>query len=357
MRKTESDEEENEEEDNAKPVKMFDDAADNPWNIDISPDFKDFVSGYRKFWTAKNKEALANENNKVANNVSNSPLVVENQAELQEKKSDSKSSENDEKSDLSDKEDESLNKLKRKRRAEMNAKKMKLDSSESLAEEQKTKRQKKSKGSRTPEKKKSEKSLEKKLVLDTNFSGLWIVSPVVEKECDKNNIEKKKELENRSNKNNSSIDDLFERAEKNLEKRIKQKLKKVNMTLINEVEEKNNSRMDSESDDDMELSVKNLRNNKQRPNEDVELLEAPGRGMAAEKEKLIIATEINSTPSNNISSFEIDPKKYIHVKPKVLNTKLPDEFMQDENVMDDAQEQKMTIMEAFADDDVISEFK
>lgn len=348
VRKTESDEEENDEGDDSKPSKMFDDSTDNPWNIDLSSEVKEFVSGYRKYWEAKNKESSAKENSKDSNSILNASATSEG---ISEKKSNNDQS-GSEIVLSEEKEGRSLKKLKRKKNDEkVNSKKVKLNSSKESIRADKAK----SKKNKTPEKKKSENQ---KYVLDCNFSGLWIVSPVKENEgIPEKNTGKGKKKEPGPKKNNASIDDLFERAEKNLEKRIQQKLRKVNISLTKESEEKGNTKQDSDSEDDQELSVKNFRNNIQRPDEDVELSEVPGRGMTAENEKLILPAGRNATTASKISSFEIDPKKYIHVKPKALNTKLPDEVMQNDDVMDDDQEQKMTIMEAFADDDVVAEFK
>ncbi|CAK9811068.1 U3 small nucleolar RNA-associated protein 14 homolog A [Anthophora plagiata] len=65
-------------------------------------------------------------------------------------------------------------------------------------------------------------------------------------------------------------------------------------------------------------------------------------------------------PKVNSSEVEIDPNKYINVKPKQLNTDLPAVITEGDEVLDDnedEEERRNIIIEAFADDDVTEEFR
>lgn len=62
----------------------------------------------------------------------------------------------------------------------------------------------------------------------------------------------------------------------------------------------------------------------------------------------------------NKSETEIDPSKYMNVKPKHLHTDLPTDVTGGDDVLDDSEnedERHNVISEAFADDDVVDEFR
>lgn len=69
------------------------------------------------------------------------------------------------------------------------------------------------------------------------------------------------------------------------------------------------------------------------------------------------ANKINSLPDDNI-----DPNKYLKVVPKHLATGIPDVMNAGDEGLDDEEEDenlqyRMTIGEAFAEDDVVAEFQ
>lgn len=364
VKQVDSDEEKEENEDSFNPSKMFVDSADNPWNLEVSSEVKDFVSGYRKFWMDKNKDSKdAQKVNGDAGKSSSKSVefagtkVIKEKSEKESSKNSGKGADTNLRTN-----NEQSEKLKRKKKIkETESKRIKIDETNKSVNPIKSPKKNKANVNKTFGKRKENGVAEKKYVLDSMSSGLWIVSPVKEedeelKETKSDKKSKKSKDKTKSGKNDVNIDDLFEHVEKKLEKRIKQKLKKIESNLNVENAKKESKNDDSESDAEMDLSIKNYRNAIQRPDEDLGLSE-----VASGESALVRAPEISAVPGNASkvgapSSFEIDPKKYIQVKPKNLSTTVPDEIMGDDAI-DDAEEQKMTIMEAFADDYVIEEFK
>ena len=79
-----------------------------------------------------------------------------------------------------------------------------------------------------------------------------------------------------------------------------------------------------------------------------------------ERIKQIKQDNTSSVDRSNASKIEIDPNKYINIKPKHLNTDLPIDITGGDDVLDDSEdeeERRNVVSEAFADDDVVEEFR
>ena len=79
-------------------------------------------------------------------------------------------------------------------------------------------------------------------------------------------------------------------------------------------------------------------------------------------EKVINITEFNKLVTSKKETAEIDPNKFINMKPKHVKTMLPEEIGGDHDALDDSEgeneeDQHQIISEAFADDDVVDEFR
>ncbi|XP_011315406.1 U3 small nucleolar RNA-associated protein 14 homolog C [Fopius arisanus] len=147
------------------------------------------------------------------------------------------------------------------------------------------------------------------------------------------------------------IDELFDRMEgkikkkaKNKMRKVQQKLRKLERLASDEQQMKESKALQSD------LSFKRT---KFRPDIDEAMDETLGDEAT---------TEDNRNPIVEASHVrresEIDPTKFISVKPKHLKTQLPDEI--GEGAMDDSDEdedQRNIISEAFAEDDVVEEFR
>jgi U3 small nucleolar RNA-associated protein 14 len=198
----------------------------------------------------------------------------------------------------------------------------------------------------------------------------WVVTPIEPEmgkmaECNESGIKRnKRNNENKNTKKNEvEIGKLFDDMKEKLEKKLGKKLKK----LKSEMNVKNEDKADdtfSESDNEGP-SLKLKRANVQA-DLDEELVEQPHDGFQE--------TESSSTDLNKILAVSrlhedkqeypadnIDPSRFIAMKPKHLRTELPDIVTGGDDVIDDNEddiaERQMTITEAFADDDVVAEFR
>jgi len=178
----------------------------------------------------------------------------------------------------------------------------------------------------------------------------------------KNKRKKIKSVESRAVKSEVKIGELFDEMEVKLKEKVGTKLKKLKVELkvkdVNKTEETN-----SESDNEgPSLKLKQMH---VRPHLDEELVEQP-HGKVQEEGSLnlnlskIVAEsrvqeEVQEPPADNI-----DPNKFIAMKPRHLQTELPDMVTRDEAIddsEDESTERQMTITEAFAEDDVVAEFR
>ncbi|XP_078039041.1 U3 small nucleolar RNA-associated protein 14 homolog A isoform X2 [Augochlora pura] len=173
-------------------------------------------------------------------------------------------------------------------------------------------------------------------------------------------------LTNISNK--EKIDKIFNAAEEKLQEQVKSKLQHITEDY-NKVSKKRKHKDYSEPKRD-DFDGLQMQNENKRLVIDLPLQENTDRIDVESNANLENAKDIAhsnnlfvnkpNTNTVNKSAKEIDPSKYINVKPKHLYTDLPADITGGDDVLDDSEnenEKQNVISEAFADDDVVDEFR
>jgi hypothetical protein len=151
--------------------------------------------------------------------------------------------------------------------------------------------------------------------------------------------------------------------EEKLKEKLGKKLKKLKLEL--KIKDKNKSE-DTNSESDNEDPSLKLKHANVRAVLDEELDEQPyDRPQEDESSyrnlnKIVaecgLQAEEQEPPVDNI-----DPNKFIAMKPKHLQTEFPDMITRGDEAIDDnedeSEERQMTITEAFAEDDIVAEFR
>lgn len=157
------------------------------------------------------------------------------------------------------------------------------------------------------------------------------------------------------------IDDMFDSLEKKTRHKVDLKLKKVKKNLKTMSEVKTKKRKKENKDDSSNLEFKESKN---KPILDLPLDETTSKDNLqrnAEPTNLKALANTEQPLATNKSkdrATEIEVQKT--VKPKHLNTQLPDVDMDDENAMENleqGEEFDCLMTEAFADDDAAEEFR
>ncbi|XP_076753011.1 U3 small nucleolar RNA-associated protein 14 homolog A [Xylocopa sonorina] len=165
--------------------------------------------------------------------------------------------------------------------------------------------------------------------------------------------------------NEEKINKIFDFAEEKIQDKIKSKLKRVTLNSNNHNKvkgKKRNKNVEYEKDNFDGLKIQTR---KQKPILNIPLNES------VNKNNIDLDTEIENTKrvkfdntlsihKSDTSKVEIDPNKYINVKPKHLNTDLPADITGGDEVLDDSEneeERRNVVSEAFADDDVVEDFR
>lgn len=162
--------------------------------------------------------------------------------------------------------------------------------------------------------------------------------------------------------NSEKINKIFEFMEDKIQDQIKSKLKHVTQTC-DKMKRKRKSKkvvVDKDNFDGLEIQSK-----RQRPILDAGLSERTTENnvdlnTGLGKVKNIKHNNTLSTSKPDKSRVEIDPNMYIKIKPKQLNTDLPLDITGGDDVLDnseDEDERRNIVSEAFADDDVVEEFR
>lgn len=162
------------------------------------------------------------------------------------------------------------------------------------------------------------------------------------------------------------IDEMFDSLEEKLQRKIDQKLQKVQKKLKTDKSKTKKSEEKSEEEDE-DISGFEFRDrySKKRPILDQPLEETTSKKGAQESNNLInlkIAanTEQKRTEeetNNQEDAKEIDPDKYLNVKPRYIKTQLPDMVTGEDENSEQEDETHRIMSEAFADDDVVEEFR
>jgi hypothetical protein len=169
-------------------------------------------------------------------------------------------------------------------------------------------------------------------------------------------------VENSAVKNKVKIDELFDDVEEKLKEKVSKKLKKLKVELKLKDENKTE---EANSESDNEGPSLKLKQMYIRPDLDEELVEQPYDKIQEEESSNMSLSKIvaESTVQEEVQEptvDNIDPNKFIAMKPKHLQTELPDMVTRDEAIddsEDESTERQMTITEAFAEDDVVAEFR
>lgn len=155
------------------------------------------------------------------------------------------------------------------------------------------------------------------------------------------------------------INEIFDSMEEKLKHKVDLKLQKVKnkFKIKNNVEKQKEEEKEKENEDD--LSKLEFKNTKQKPILDCPLEETTSRENAqANKDLTSLKTaSAEQEPTNNSHAVEIDPKKYLNMKPRYLRTQIPDIVTGEEENCDQEEEMHKIMSEAFADDNVVEEFR
>ncbi|EFA08495.1 U3 small nucleolar RNA-associated protein 14 homolog A [Tribolium castaneum] len=309
LKNNNSDSDEDEAKEEEKVPEVID--KDNPWVNGIKPgkDVADFISGYRKYWMEKNKEGETGQLQEDAqeNVTVSEEIQMENNKQLEEEASTI---------------DEGY-RVEKNKDEEEKTEQSQEDSPEAtltISEEKVTKKKKQSK---VGKKKNSTEDLKQ-----SKSTSDWEISVV---------------------DNATDVEDMFNKLEKKLQRTMLKRVKKLKHKINKEDKTKTEPKR-KKVDNKVDLT---LNPQKKIPIIDEELIE--NTNSDAEN------SQNNETLSNlkNISTKEvaqnesnIDPDKYMKVKPTNLSTAIPDILTED----NEEPTQREIISEAFEDDDIVQEF-
>ncbi|CAL7943621.1 unnamed protein product [Xylocopa violacea] len=207
------------------------------------------------------------------------------------------------------------------------------------------------------------KIFNKKVKLDkTDLSNLTATSNWNVESVENTDI-KSRLMKNISNE--EKINKIFNFVEEKIQDKIKSKLKRVTLNHNNRNKvkgKKRNKNIEYEKDSFDGLEIQSR---KQKPILHMPLNESVNENSLEldsemEKTKRIKFNNTLSIDKSDTSKVEIDPNKYINVKPKHLNTDLPADITGGDDALDDSEseeERRNVVSEAFADDDVVEEFR
>ncbi|CAH2043931.1 unnamed protein product, partial [Iphiclides podalirius] len=196
--------------------------------------------------------------------------------------------------------------------------------------------------------KKQQQQKESKLVATSN----WIVDPVNGNQGE----EKKKPSEDISN--------MFDCLEKKVVGKVQKKIKKLKKN-IDKIDNASKSagkvKLNASYEEKHGLEYLKLKKLNQKPIIDEPLLETSSKSNVTVDPKTlstVIAAMYSTEESPRQENTNIDPSRFIEIKPKYLNTPLPKEVNEYDNLDDDEQVvPKIDIEEVFEEDDVVASFR
>uniref|UniRef100_A0A2M3Z572 Putative u3 small nucleolar rna-associated protein 14 log a n=1 Tax=Anopheles braziliensis TaxID=58242 RepID=A0A2M3Z572_9DIPT len=165
--------------------------------------------------------------------------------------------------------------------------------------------------------------------------------------------------------NLASVEDLFDEAEQMIEGAIKGKLKRVRAKVANVESSKKTTKSAPKQKKPRTKSTDSGLAFKKKPrlaDADIELNESAGGVEKPDPATPIVVSALNGTGALPTAAADINPKQVVHMKPKHLLTALPDavatgELSGDEDPEETgANHQRLTIAEAFEDDDIVADF-
>ncbi|XP_046969314.1 U3 small nucleolar RNA-associated protein 14 homolog A [Vanessa cardui] len=167
--------------------------------------------------------------------------------------------------------------------------------------------------------------------------------------------------ENKTVSEKKSVSEAFDNLDKKLAMRVGRKLKKLKreMKKLESVPTSNDNNEESDEQDNLEYLK--LKKQNPKPFIDEELIETHGNEKITEKETTNIPINILSKTDTTLqehANADIDPSRFIEVKPKYLSTSKSNDDNDFDDLDDDEQVvPKVDIEEVFEEDDVVASFR
>ncbi|XP_047107435.1 U3 small nucleolar RNA-associated protein 14 homolog B [Schistocerca piceifrons] len=344
--------------------------SDNPWVTGkTESEVENFLRGYKRFWEQKsvreqqeNKGESSPEESKSSNKVNSSKENKELVQNENQGMSEGTSSDNINK-EINVKHTSVLEEENRNHQDSDNSK-------EVIVSNEKVKRKKQS-PSKTKKKRKfdGDDKIANNTIEFISSSGSWQVTPL----CASDDVGETKvevrETEESKNKDSpvisvngagsgESVEELFQKMEEKMRASVNKRIAKYQKEFLSNVE--GPTANDDNSDGEMPVSLE-MKKQVKHPELDEALSEgATQQSSSQEISELQRMTDtISGVQQVNRAKTDIDPKKFIAVKAKPLDSELPDVADMEEALDDEGDEsaRQLTITEAFADDDVVEQFR
>ncbi|XP_043513735.1 U3 small nucleolar RNA-associated protein 14 homolog A isoform X1 [Frieseomelitta varia] len=333
------------------PMQFLTSDKENPWigNVKTESEIDQFVKSYRKYWDDQNKKLegqninskITTENKKINNplkdtqpsilngtdaHVNTNSFEIQNNEKIQEAKNLNKPT-----ISLMDSSSRDNNTTNNRQPLETKSRKEYLT-------------------------KVNVKNVKNKSINNITATSSWKVESI-------ENINTEN-FKNSNVSNSEKINKLFDFMEEKIQDQIKFKLERITQNYeeikTNKKRKSKNIKFKDDNFDGLEIQAK-----KQKPILDLSLNESACKNnleVNTELEKIKQIKQHNTSFVDNRSNakVEIDPNKYINIKPKHLNTDLPIDITGGDDVLDDSEDEEKrrnVVSEAFADDDVVEEFR
>lgn len=339
-----------------RPMYLTSSDKENPWMTaaKTETEVEEFISGYRKYWDEQHRKENKQDKASESNTSTNEGDKTQNGFEESEMK------------DLP----ESMNPVEEVIEEYLPGQNgfsvhNKSDESESEGKKkQKIDKKQKKKLQKTSKDKLGIKSPKSKITKSKAKAGTssWSILPVNETIAPAE--------DNSNGVKDIDIDEMFDSVDDKLQDKINAKLAKVKRMLDQETKNENkkarrkrNKKKDDSVSDVDKLGLKGQRNMKPMIDKPIEEStdSRPSSIQNSRSEKVINVTNVTDrTAASKPKAAEIDPNKFMNMKPKHIKTLLPDEIAGEEDALDDSEteeDQHRIISEAFADDDVVDEFR
>ncbi|XP_015185215.1 PREDICTED: U3 small nucleolar RNA-associated protein 14 homolog A [Polistes dominula] len=330
-----SDNDDNGDNEDSTSFKLSDTTKENPWINEVKSEneIDEFINTYRKYWDRVNLE-------------SNKKDSTSDQMHNTSQKS------NTERKEKQDKKTVSFNK-----QLTIEANKLKQNKKSLIAKEKgdsefngtldtnKTLKMKKVN--------RSDKILEK-----VAATSAWSVQ-----DCNKS--VNSDDMKNNSTSSIEKIDDMFDLMEDKMRKQVRTRISNVKRKFNIEAEKENHNDVESNVDES-NFEELEFKNKSQKPIFTNPMEEVTKSAKTSKNKDIVklkeLAKSLDKTTIDVSKSKDtnIDPNKYINVKAKHLKTDLPNVITGGDDVLDDSEgeeERNNVISEAFADDDVVDEFR
>ncbi|XP_015603966.1 U3 small nucleolar RNA-associated protein 14 homolog A [Cephus cinctus] len=339
---------------------------ENPWvnGVKTQSEIDDFISGYRKYWNDRNKlekekkspeetpkkiKKSTKQNAKVVPKIKELPNSLNPVEEviIEDLNNTNHDLENKDSSDSENSPKLQINSVTKPKSSKQKASPQKL--SEKLKKGSAQQTNSSSIQQKSVESKIKKKSKTKKPISTAEWSVTPLGSDDTVSKCSPSKIDK--------------IDDIFDAMEDNIENRIEKKLQKIKRkykAVLSTDEQPSKKKKNSQDEYTGDLGFKKQ---KRVPIIDERMDETANKTASKATAdivqlKKLAQSKLSST--SNTKNPEIDPSKYINVKPKYMKSQLPDDIAAGDEAIDDnerEEEQQNIISEAFADDDVVDEFR